>query len=72
MTCVAFHGGIYCYSPSYRLRLLDGRYVYMDWHSHLGPSFFRDRALARPMDGWWDDDMMCAAAAWFANRGCRA
>lgn len=25
----------------YRLRLNDGRYIYMTWHPYCGPTFFR-------------------------------
>lgn len=60
------------FSPWYRLRLNDGRYVYMEWHNYCGPSFWRDKWLSREIDKWWDDPAMCAAVDWFCKRGCKA
>lgn len=44
MTCHRIADGIICVSPFYRLPLSDGTHVFMEWHSYLGPTFFRDRA----------------------------
>jgi hypothetical protein len=72
MPCAPFHNGIFCYSPRYRLRLLDGRYIWMDWHSYLGPTFFRDREMKREIKDWWDDPNIGHALDWFIGRGCKA
>lgn len=60
------------FSPCYRLPLLDGRRVYMEWHSYLGPSFFYDRDRNRMIDDWWKDCLICRALEWFQGRGERA
>lgn len=72
MTCIRMSGAIICVSPSYRLRLADGRCVFMEWHSYLGPTIFRDRACNRHFEDWWDDMLICEAVNWFAQRGERA
>ena len=82
MTCVPFEikasngaevvRGIYCVSHAYRLRLLDGRRVYMEWHRYLGPFFYHDRYLNRPIDDWFEDEAMCHAVDWFQDRGNKA
>ena len=72
MPCAPFNNGILCYRPRYRLRLLDGRYVYMEWHAYLGPTLYHDRAMNRKKNGWWDDLVIIEALNWFQARGCRA
>lgn len=69
MTCTHMYGGVVCWSPVYRLRLADGRRVFMEWHSHLGPSIFHDRACRRVFCDWYDDPMICDALEWFIDRG---
>lgn len=72
MTCIRMHSAIVCVSPCFRLPLADGGRVYMDWHSYCGPTFYRDRALMRDIELWWDDPLICAALDWFLLRGHRA
>ena len=73
MTCHALKGGGFiCTTPFYRLRLLDGRYVFMMWHSYFGPEFFRDRLCNQDIDEWWHDEFLCRAVEWFDGRGFRA
>ncbi len=72
MSCIHFAGGIICMSPFFRLRLADGRCVFMEWHSYLGPTIYRDRACSRQIDDWYDDVLICEALTWFVNRGEKA
>ena len=72
MTCLRIGGAIVCVSPFYRLPLSDGGRVYMEWHSYLGPMFFKDRASERPIDDWYEDPLICRALDWFIGRGNRA
>ena len=64
--------GYYCFNPWFRLRLEDGRYIFMDWHHYMGPHFFYDRNLTRIVESWWEDEMICEALDWFTGRGERA
>lgn len=72
MTCIHHRGFIICMSPWHRLRLADGRYVFLDWHSYLGPTFYIDRAARREIEDWHDDMLICEALTWFVNRGEKA
>jgi hypothetical protein len=72
MPCTRFGSTIICTSPFYRLRLLDGRYVFMEWHDYLGPTFWRDRRQTREIEEWWRDALMCRALEWFMRRECAA
>jgi len=72
MTCVNFGKTIVCYSPSFRLRLSDGGYVYMGWHNYCGPTFYHDKLENREIEGWWENPLICKALNWFQDRGNRA
>lgn len=72
MTCVTIPCGVVCMSPQFRLRLLDGRYVYMTWNNYGGPLFSLDRDEKRIIDWWHEDEYLCKAVDWFVNRGKRA
>lgn len=72
MPCLNIGNVIVCTSPWFRLRLDDGRHVFMYWHSYLGPAFYPDRNQARMIDGWWEDEAICRALDWFIGRGHRA
>lgn len=72
MTCYTTSLGIVCVSPLYRLRLLDGRYIYMSWHNYLGPTVYADKYERRMIDDWWQDSLICRAVEWFQQRGERA
>ncbi len=72
MPCTQIGNGIVCWSPTYRLRLEDGRYVFMDWHKWCGPTFYRDRDLYREIEEWWNDTAICKALEWFQKRGEKA
>lgn len=39
----------------YRLRLNDGRYIYMTWHPYCGPTFFLDKYESRWIEDWYED-----------------
>lgn len=39
----------------YRLRLNDGRYIFMTWHPYCGPTFFRDKYESRWIEDWYED-----------------
>lgn len=56
----------------YRLRLNDGRYIYMTWHPYCGPTFFRDKYESRWIEDWYEDKQICDAVEWFVNRGKKA
>ncbi|MEZ6841340.1 hypothetical protein ABVN80_14805 [Acinetobacter baumannii] len=45
-------GGFVCLVPTFRLRLLDGRYVYMTWNNYCGPLFSHDRDETRVIEDW--------------------
>ena len=53
----------------WRLPLAGGGRVFMEFHSYMGPTFFRDRACMREIDGWWDNAEICAALECFVARG---
>lgn len=72
MTCLRIPGGIICLVPFYRLRLEDGRYVFMEWHSYLGPCFYKDKNQCRMIDDWYEDPLTCKALDWFVGRGKKA
>lgn len=72
MTCVRIGGAIVCYQPFYRLRLQDGTCVFMEWHSYLGPTFYRDRKCNRIWEDWYDNPLVCGALDWFTHRGNKA
>jgi hypothetical protein len=53
----------------WRLPLASGGRVFMEFHSYLGPSFFRDHACRREIETWYEDPEICAALDWFVQRG---
>lgn len=59
MTCIPLRRrkndkatGFICVSPVYRLKVC-GKYIWMEWHSYLGPSFYTDRKCEKQ---YWPDD----------------
>lgn len=72
MTCIRIEHGFICAGDFYRLRLLDGRYVFMAWHSYCGPDFYKDKYLNKPIDEWWEDNLIIKALEWFQGRGNKA
>lgn len=52
-----------------RLTLRDGRRVWLEFHSYLGPAFFRDRAGRREIEEWYTDQTLCDAFDWWMRRG---
>ena len=57
-------------TPTYRLRLSDGGYVFMSFHRICGPmGFYKDRAENREILDWWDNPLICEALNWFCKRG---
>lgn len=69
MTCTFVGRAILCSSPSYRLRLDDGRYVFMSWHHYSGPFFYKDKLEQREIENWYEDDLICRALSHFIKRG---
>lgn len=63
---------IVCHNRFFRLRLDDGRHVFMEWAAVGGPWFYRDRAMLREIPEWWEDMAICRALDWFFERGKRA
>ena len=73
MTCLRIPNGIICVGkPSIRLRLLDGSYVFMEWHHYSGPMFFKDKANIREIENWYDFPLLVKAQDWFIKRGKKA
>ena len=72
MPCLVNKSMILCISPSFRLRLNNGSYVFMSWHSYCGPTFFKDRNANREIEEWWNYSSICKALDWFTGRGNRA
>ena len=72
MPCVKFGNSIICVVHYCRLRLQDGRYIYMEYHNYLGPQFYLDRNASRSVDDWWDDPYIVEALEWFESRGKKA
>ncbi|MFV7439662.1 hypothetical protein ACLPJF_22085 [Pseudomonas vlassakiae] len=72
MTCVPIGVGYVCFSPAHRLRLADGTCVYLNWHSYLGPTFYRDRCEQREIEDWYENPLIVDALDWFCKRGHRA
>jgi hypothetical protein len=44
----------------------------MEFHSYLGPSFFRDHACQREIEQWYENPEIVAALDWFLARGKQA
>lgn len=55
--------------PVWRLPLASGGRVFVEFHSFTGPYFFRDRACAREIEDWFEDQEIVDALDWFINRG---
>lgn len=73
MTCLKIGNGFVCVgTPAHRLRLLDGSYVFMEWHDYMGPIFFKDKANTREIIDWWNYPLLVKAQDWFINRGKKA
>ena len=72
MTCIRVPNGIVCLVPFFRIRLLDGSYVFMEFHSYAGPVFYKDKLGARMIENWWDNELLIKACDWFVARGKKA
>jgi hypothetical protein len=74
MTCTRVGDSIIvCHSASFhRLRTSDGGYVFLDHHTYLGPTLFRDRAASKVIEDWYEFKPICDAVQWFYGRGARA
>lgn len=72
MTCTHIGNAIICHNLFYRLPLADGRRVFIEWHSYLGPTFFWDKMARREIENWWDQPLINDALQWFIDRGGRA
>ena len=69
MPCVNLGNMIICTSPVHKLRLSDGRSVWMESHGYCGPLFYRDRKLIREIEEWWEDGFIIEAFDWWNGRG---
>lgn len=49
MTCTRYGNAIICTNPWGRLKL-GNRYVWLDFHTYCGPSFFWDSAMTKVYD----------------------
>lgn len=49
MTCVKIHNGIICVNPWGRIKV-GSKYVWIDYHTYCGPTFWRDRAMTKIYD----------------------
>jgi len=73
MTCTIVFGGVICTNTNhYKLRISDGRRVFIEWHEHCGPVVYVDKAMNRELENWWEDNLVCSAINWFVGRGCKA
>lgn len=73
MTCITIPNGIVCVADGiHRLRTATGRYIYLEWHRYLGPTFYYDKFLTRLFDDWWANPDICEALDWFVKRGHKA
>lgn len=72
MTCIRIPNGIVTLTDTFRLRLSDGRHVFMDWHEWYGPTFWHDRSGCREIDYWYENQLIVDALNWFIGRGNRA
>jgi hypothetical protein len=64
MTCIPLRrrkadklSGFICISPIYRLKVC-GKYIFMEWHSYLGPTFYTDRAFEKEYIPQGEDDVI--------------
>lgn len=60
------------YTYPFRLRLSDGTCVFMLFHPYCGPEFFKDKECNRPIENWWENDLIDHALTWFIGRGNKA
>jgi hypothetical protein len=44
----------------------------MEWHSYMGPMFFKDKACEREIVEWWTNPRIIEALDWFCHRGHKA
>ena len=73
MTCLKISNGIVCFgNKAIRMRLLDGSYVYMEWHTYAGPIFYKDKANTREIEEWWENELLVQVQDWFVKRGKKA
>ncbi len=56
----------------YRLRLEDGRHIFMEWRGVCGPIVFKDKRGRREIEEWYKDEKICDALYWFQDRGEKA
>lgn len=67
MTCTNFGNMIVCTNPSGRLHV-GNRYIWVDYHTHCGPSFSYDANGGKPYDPVDEyDPVWPAFGAWLAR-----
>jgi len=44
----------------------------MEWHSYLGPVFYKDKNRYRQIEQWYENAKIVRALEWFERRGNRA
>lgn len=73
MTCIRIPNGIMCVgNKTHRLRLLDGGYVFMEWHSYAGPLFSKDKYQKYMIEDWYNNPLLVHIQDWFIKRGKKA
>lgn len=72
MTCIPIGNGFVCVNSFYRLRLFDGRHIFMIWHDYGGPEIYQDKSCNREILEWYEDPAIVEQIEWFVNRGKRA
>lgn len=60
MTCIHMNNAIVCVSPYGQLHV-GNRYIMVENHEYLGPSFYTDRAMTKPYEPTGENDPVWAA-----------
>ncbi len=63
MSCINFGGGIACFDPGARFKV-DRHYVWMTFHTHCGPLFYRDAAMNKFYEPSEDDPLWLKFGKW--------
>ena len=70
MTCVRIPNGIVCLIPWGRLHV-GNRYIWVDWHSYFGPSFWLNAAGTIPYEPDENDPVWVEYDKWLKKREAR-
>lgn len=72
MSCIRIPNGIICVPKIQKLRVADGRHIWVENHYWSGLMVFQDRHCIREYQNWWEDPLISQAITWFTSRGDRA